>query len=150
MKNLKFSFVALLAVLCGCASGQKFTVSPALGAAAVRLTVGVGGGMALNKNPRYILAARALADGIDVAISKTPTLTLENIDAWVATVCEKNNVPPEDVGLFVGLANAIYAGYTETFKTQVVSTADPNVLLYVNAFKAGISDAVIGAAIPRK
>lgn len=150
MKNLKLSFVALIAVLSGCATGQKFTVSPALGAAAVRLSVGVGGGMALNKNPRYVPAARALADGIDAAISTTPTLTLENIDAWVATVCEKNNVPSEDVGLFVSLANAIYAGYTQEFKTQVVSTADPNVLLYVQAFKAGISDAVIGASIPKK
>jgi len=145
MKNIKIS-VALVAVLIAglfssCANGPQ--VTPETGAALVRSSVGVGLTLVLNKNPKYTAAASALAAGIDVAIASNSTLTLSAIDAYVSQVVIKNGVSAEDSALFTALANTIYTVYVSQYKPTVISSSDPKVLLYVNAFKEGVNDAVM-------
>lgn len=148
MKKLTSLLLVACLFVAGCASGPQ--VTPETGAALVRSTVGVGLTLVLNKNPKYTAAASALAAGIDVAIANTSTLTIAGIDAYVVDVCKKNGVSDEDSALFTGLANTIYTVYVAQFKPTVISSADPKVLLYVNAFKDGVNDAVLVNGNARK
>jgi hypothetical protein len=145
-----FTSLLLIASLfiAGCAGGPQIT--PETGAALVRSTVGVGLTLVLNRNPKYTAAASALAAGIDVAISKSQTLTIQGIDSYVVDVCLKNGVSQEDTALFTGLANTIYTVYVSQYKPTVISSADPKVILYVMAFKDGVNDAVLVHGNARK
>ncbi len=137
---ISIALAAILLSLSGCAN---FKMTPALGATAVRLTVGAGLGPVLSNNPKYVPVALALSAGIDAAIGNSTVLTLSGIDAYVKGVCEKYKLPDSDVAIFTNLVHAIYIGYTEEFKVTVIKTSDPQVLLYVNAFKNGVNDAVL-------
>lgn len=150
MKNLRslFSCLLIFALFSGCAN--MGTVTPETGAAIVRTTVGASLTLVLNKNPKYTGAASAISAGIDVAIANTSTLTIAGIDAYVVDVCRKNGVSDEDSALFTALANTIYTVYVSQFKPTVISSADPKVLLYVNAFKDGVNDAVLVNGNARK
>jgi hypothetical protein len=146
-KLLMVPFLACL-LFSGCANAPQIT--PETGVAIVRSTVGVGLTLVLNKNPKYTAAAGALAAGIDVAISKSQTLTIQGIDSYVVDVCLKNGVSQEDTALFTGLANTIYTIYVAQYKPSVIISSDPKVILYVMAFKDGVNDAVLVHGNARK
>lgn len=132
--------------LTACVSTPHPVFSAEQGAATVRIATSTGATLALNKNPSYVPVAVALSAGIDAAISQNATLTPEIIATYVKLVCRKNNLPPADTAVFINLANAVYQTYVSTYKTTVVSATDPTVLLYVNAFKGGLNDAVAAVA----
>jgi len=128
----------ILFSITGCANAPQFKMSPELGAASVRVSVTVGAGLVLNKNPKYIPVTEALANGISAAISTSAVITPGLIAQYVTQVCEKYKVSSDDVGLFITLATTIYDTYVATYKPTVISSTDPNVLLYVNAFRDGL------------
>ena len=121
------------------------TATPQTGATALRLTTSLGAGRILQNNPRYIPAARALAAGISAAVAEKPTLTPENIAAFVRTLCARHDVAPADAAEFVNLAVAIYTTYVDTYRVEIVRLSDPRVLLYVEAFRAGLESALAAA-----
>jgi hypothetical protein len=123
-------------------SCSSIAANPQGTAAALRISVGVGASLALNNNPKYAPAVAALAQGIDAAISQSATINPAQITAYVNAVCLKYGVKPVDVAIFDGLALSIYQMYVTTYKPAVVSSTDPTVLLYVNAFKDGLNDAL--------
>jgi hypothetical protein len=148
MKTLRSFWVSALCSLCLCVSllsSACGTVSPQTGATTLRLTTSIGAGRILQNNPRYIPAAQALAAGIETAISAKATLTPENIAAFVRDLCANYDVAPPDAAEFVNLAVAIYETYVDTYRVQIVNTADPNVLLYIEAFRRGLLSAITTA-----
>lgn len=138
-----FLIVCLMSsLLGGCANVGQVKIDPVVGASLVRVTVGLGLIPVLNKNPKYKPAVAALAVGIDSVITSNATITPPLIAQFVTDICRKNGVADSDIAVFVGLAQTIYTTYVATYKPVVVSSADPNVLLYVTAFKDGLADAV--------
>lgn len=129
----------------GCQSFQK--PSPEQGAALERVVVGAAATLALNKNPQYVPAATALAVGIDAAVAQNAIITPESIAAFVHQVCAGHGVTVQDEAIFANLAQSVYQVYTATYKPQVVSSADPQVLLYVGAFRDGLRDAVAAVSV---
>lgn len=144
--------IAVSLLFIGCTStGTTPQFSPQMGADLVQLSTSVGGTVLLRNNPQYIPAAQAIALGVDVALAASPTLTIDGINQFISTTALAKGVNPIDVPLFQTLADAIYQAYTAQFKTAVVTSTDPNVLLYVNAFKNGLTTAAAGAsAFPKK
>ncbi len=108
----------------------------------LRTTVAVGASASLSKNPQYIASAQALVDGIDIAITENVTITKESIAKFVNDVAVRTKLPPAEAIVFTSLAQQIYTVYVEKYKVQVVKSADPTVLIYVNAFKGGLTDAI--------
>lgn len=123
----------------GCSTLQR---NADMGSAAVRVATSAGAIIALNKNPRYLPVASALAAGMDAAISENATLTLEGIERYVRDVCTLHGVTDNDTSLFVGLAQSVYTAYVTAYRKEVVASTDPTALLYVAAFKDGLKDAV--------
>jgi hypothetical protein len=155
MKTQAYSLFAavLLAAVCLIPAGCQTVPnpSPAQGAALERVLVSTAATLALNKNPQYIPAATALYLGIDAAVAQESAITPENIAAFVHRICSIHGVTPADEAIFTNLAQSVYQVYSATYKPAVVSSADPQVLLYVGAFRDGLHDAVaaVSAAPPR-
>lgn len=139
MKTLLSLLAAcILSITTGCTNGPQFKVSPRTGANLVRVAVMAGVAPVLNKNPKYIPAAQAIGAGISAALANSPTITPDLISQYVSTVCKKNNVADEDIPLFITLAQTIYESYAAEYQPEVISSTDPNVLLYVYAFRDGL------------
>jgi hypothetical protein len=132
-------FVAILGT--GCATSFQ-SPSPQQGAASVRVATSTGVTFALSNNPDYAPAIAALAAGIDAALSESATLDPAKISAFVRRICAAHDVRPADVPIFVNLATGIYQAYVTAYRPQIVSATDPNVLLYIQAFKGGLLDAL--------
>jgi|GEM_PF-6503414 len=144
MKNLVTLTLTLTALaFAGCASGPQLSKpSPEQGATAVRITVSTAATLSLAKNPLYIPAAEALVAGIDAIATENAQLSPAVIARFVADVCARKGLPPTDAIVFTSLAQTIYTAYVSTYQTQVVSTADPTVKLYIGAFRDGLNDAL--------
>lgn len=134
-----FGFVAFFAFFTACSStGASTPPSPEQLAPALRATVATGATLALSKNPAYVPAAAALVAGIDASVVNDGTITPESIATFVKTVTAREGVPAADSAIFITLAQQIFATYT----VQVVSAADPRVILFIAAFKDGLGDAI--------
>jgi hypothetical protein len=135
--------IVIVATLFGtsCAS-----VAPQQGAAAVRVTTSTGVTLALSNNPDYASAVAALASGIDAAVTESASIDPTSIAAFVRRICAAHHVREKDIPVFVNLAGVAYQAYVTTYRPQVVSAADPNVVLYLQAFKAGLQDALVAVA----
>ncbi len=72
----------------------------------------------------------------------TVDITPENIASFVKQITTRNGVPPADAAIFITLAQQIYTTYTATYKVQVVTVTDPRAMLFISAFKDGLSDAI--------
>jgi hypothetical protein len=134
--------ILLSLLLAGC-SALPTMPSPESGAAAVRIAVSSAGTLALARNPGYVPVARDLITGIDAAVGDGATITPETIREFVRRICAKRGLPAADSAVFVSLTLTAYDTYETTYKTAVVKSTDPVVLLYVEAFKRGLSDAVL-------
>lgn len=144
---LALTVMAVLILPGGCQNLQK--PSPEQGAAIERVLVSTSATLALNKNPQYVPAATALADGIDAAVTENAIITADSIAAFVHQVCASHGVTPADEVLFKSLAISVYQVYLVTYKPNVISSTDPQVLLYVHAFRDGLRDAVAVVSAPR-
>ncbi len=134
---------AVAAVFTGCATTPKATMTPEQGAATIRAFTSTGATLALSKNPKVIPVAAAIAAGVDVALAGNEALTAESIANYVKAICVKHEVSVAETAVFINLAQTVYNTYVASYKPGVVSAADPRVLLYANAFKNGLNDAVL-------
>lgn len=151
MKILR-SITLFVSALCaffisGCVSAPHAQISPEQGAAAVRVLVSGSATITLSKNPNYAPVAAALAAGIDAAISDGKDITPESISSFVHIVAANHHLSAPDAAVFTNLAISVYQLYVATYKPAVVKAADPRVLLYVQAFKDGLNDAVAAVVI---
>jgi hypothetical protein len=149
MKTLQtLFFCVLFGIFCAsCANVGQVKITPETGAVLVRISVMAGVAPVLNNNPRYIPAAEALATGISAALTSNPTITSQLIGDYVYRVCKQNGVSDSDIPLFATLAETIYDTYVATYKPAVISSTDPNALLYIYAFRDGmLSAAAIASA----
>jgi hypothetical protein len=146
MKTLLALCITASLFLSGCANGP-IKATPETGAVLVRISVMAGVAPVLNNNPKYIPAAEALATGISAALTSNATITPQLIGDYVYRVCKQHGVSDSDIPLFSTLANTIYEAYVATYKPTVISSTDPNALLYIYAFRDGmLSAAAIASA----
>lgn len=136
---------AALLSFTACQTAQTDIISISL-----RTTVAIGASASLSKNPAYITSAQALIDGIDIAITQNATITKGGIAKFVNDVAARTGLPTVETIVFTSLAQQIYTVYVEKYKTTVIKSADPAVLIYVNAFKNGLSDAIAAVNASKK
>ncbi len=145
MRRIAFLLSAAL-FLSGCATGSRPALTPEQGAAVLRVTIASGATIALNNNPKLVPAAQAIAAGIGGALSYEHQISSAALAGWVRSVCAAHEIPPSDIPPLIALVQTAHTLFAATYP-GVVSTADPRVVLYANAFQAGLDDAL--AAISR-
>jgi len=133
-----FTLCAIVALFSGCANGPPVKITAAQGAMIEKIGIMAGLAPVLNNNPKYIPAAEALAFGINAALTNNPTITPQLISDYVFRVCKQNGVSESDIPIFETLTQTIYEAYIVSFQPTVISSTDPNAILYINAFRDGM------------
>lgn len=117
--------------------------SPEAAAQLERTAVMASATLALRNNPGYIPVVRALADGVDAALSADREITRAGLATWVREICAARHVKPEDVPLFVVLADSVYTAFTAAYGDAIIlHAADPRVRPYAQAFRDGLRSAL--------
>lgn len=144
MNNLLALLLTLTLLLTGCSTGGSLTPpTPQQGATLVRLTTSTTLTLALAKNPRYIPAAQEINAQLDQVLANgSVEISAAIIARFVAPIAARHGLSEVDAALLTNLVSSIWQIYAVEHGVTLVHAADPAVRPYLDAFHAGLTDAL--------
>lgn len=150
-KHITVLFAAVMAfVLCSCQTPSGGTTpttppDPAAGALLFQTVESGAAYLALKNNPKYVPAAQAMVQALDVALAGTAVINGQTIQAFVQQLAAQKHMDPGEALFLSGLAGAAYEFYAAKYHVPAsgILITNASAHAYVQAFRNGLNDAVI-------
>lgn len=105
--------------------------------------------LALKNNPKYVPAAQAMVQALDVALTGTAVINAQTIQAFVQQLAAQKHMDPGEALFLSGIAGSAWEFYAAKYKVPATGILITNASAhtYVLAFRNGLNDAVIALAL---